>query len=50
MSDRDIDLSYRPEITPEMFAKAVVWRGFPNPKTKAQADTTIRDSHSRKKF
>jgi len=50
MSDRDIDLSDRPEITPEMFAKAVVRRGLPNPKTKAQADTTIRDSHSRKKF
>ena len=50
MSDRDIDLSDCPEITPEMFAKAVVRRGLPNPKTKAQADTTIRDSHSRKKF
>jgi len=36
MTDEDIDFSDCPEITPEMFAKAVVQRGLPNPKTKAQ--------------
>lgn len=29
MTDEDIDLSDCPEITPEMFAKAVVKRGLP---------------------
>ena len=33
MQDKDIDLSDAPEITPEMFAKAVVHRGLkPTPK------------------
>jgi uncharacterized protein (DUF4415 family) len=41
MSDRDIDLSDSPEITPEMFAKAVVRQGLPNPKTKAQVTLRI---------
>jgi len=36
MSDEDIDLSDCPEITPEMFAKAVVRRGLPATKAKAQ--------------
>ncbi|MEG3876333.1 hypothetical protein QT972_02955 [Microcoleus sp. herbarium7] len=36
MTDEDIDFSDRPEITPEMFAKAVVRRALPNPKTKTQ--------------
>lgn len=40
MSDEDIDLSDCPEITPEMFAKAVVRRGLPG--TKAQAQVTLR--------
>jgi uncharacterized protein (DUF4415 family) len=29
MTDEDIDLSDCPEVTPEMFAKAVVRRGLP---------------------
>jgi uncharacterized protein (DUF4415 family) len=41
MTDEDIDLSDCPEITPEMFAKAVVRRGLPNPKTKAQVTLRI---------
>ncbi|MBW4581449.1 MAG: BrnA antitoxin family protein [Tildeniella nuda ZEHNDER 1965/U140] len=40
MSDEDIDLSDCPEITPEMFAKAVVRRGLPV--TKAKAQVTLR--------
>ena len=36
MTDEDIDLSDCPEVTPEMFAKAVVRRGLPNAQTKAQ--------------
>jgi uncharacterized protein (DUF4415 family) len=36
MTDRDIELSDCPKITFEMFAKAVVRQGLPNPKTKAQ--------------
>jgi uncharacterized protein (DUF4415 family) len=40
MSDEDIDLSDCPEITPEMFAKAVVRRGLPA--TKAKAQVTLR--------
>ena len=38
--DRDIDLSDAPEITPEMFAKAVVRRGLKPPPSKQQI--TIR--------
>jgi uncharacterized protein (DUF4415 family) len=41
MTDEDIDLSDCPEITPEMFAKAVVRRGLPNPKSKAQVTLRI---------
>ncbi len=35
MKDKDIDLSDAPEITPEMFAKAIVRRGL-KPRTKKQ--------------
>ena len=38
--EEDIDLSDTPEITPEMFAKAVVRRGLKLPPTKQQI--TIR--------
>jgi uncharacterized protein (DUF4415 family) len=35
IKDKDIDLSDAPEITPEMFAKAIVRRGL-KPRTKTQ--------------
>jgi uncharacterized protein (DUF4415 family) len=38
MSDKDIDLSDCPEVTPEMFATAVVRRGLPENK----AQVTLR--------
>jgi len=41
MSDRDIGLSDCPEITPKMFAKAVVRQGLLNPKTKTQVTLRI---------
>jgi uncharacterized protein (DUF4415 family) len=41
ITDEDIDLSDCPEITPEMFAKAVVRRGLPNAQTKAQVTLRI---------
>lgn len=41
MSDEEIDLSDCPEITPEQFAKAVVRRGLPAPKNKAQVTLRI---------
>lgn len=40
MQDEDIDLSDAPEITPEMFARAVVRRGLKTPPGKQQI--TIR--------
>ena len=40
MTDEDIDLSDCPEITPEMFAKAVVRHGL-KPETK-KAQLTLR--------
>lgn len=40
LCDEDIDLSDAPEITPEMFAKAVVRRGLQPPPNKQQV--TIR--------
>jgi len=40
MGDEDIDFSDVPEITPEMFAKAVVRRGIKPPARKSQL--TIR--------
>jgi uncharacterized protein (DUF4415 family) len=36
LRDEDIDLSEAPEITPEMFAKAVVRRGLQPPPGKQQ--------------
>ncbi|MEH1965133.1 MULTISPECIES: BrnA antitoxin family protein [unclassified Nostoc] len=41
MSDEDIDLSDCPEITPELFAKAIVRRGLPASKNKAQVTLRI---------
>ena len=41
MTDEDIDFSDCPEVTPEMFAKAVVRQGLPNPKTKTQVTLRI---------
>lgn len=43
LRDEDIDLSDMPEITPEMFAKAVVRRGLQPPPSKQQI--TIRLDH-----
>ncbi len=43
MQDEDIDLSEAPEITPEMFAKAVVRRGL-KPTPKKQQVTLRVDS------
>jgi uncharacterized protein (DUF4415 family) len=39
--DEEIDLSDRPEITPEMFANAVVRRGEPKPKMKIDVTLPI---------
>ncbi|BAZ79607.1 MAG: BrnA antitoxin family protein [Sphaerospermopsis sp.] len=41
MTDEDIDLSDCPEITPELFAKAVVKKGLPVAKNKAQVTLRI---------
>jgi len=41
MNDEDIDLSDCAEVTPEMFAKAIVRRGLPVTKTKAQVALPI---------
>lgn len=41
MSDEDIDLSDCPEVTPEMFAKAVVRYGLPIDKNKTQVTLRI---------
>lgn len=41
MVDEDIDMSDCPEVTPEMFAKAVVRRGLPATKPKAQVTLPI---------
>jgi len=42
MNDEDIDLSDCPEITPELFAKAIVRRGgLPTEKNKAQVTLRI---------
>lgn len=41
MTDEDIDLSDCPEITPEMFAKAVVQHGLPTTKVKTQVTLRI---------
>lgn len=36
LRDKDIDLSENPEVTPEMFAKAIVRRGLVSPPSKEQ--------------
>ena len=41
MTDEDIDLTDCPEITPEMFARAVVRRGLPTPPAKTQLTLRI---------
>ncbi len=41
MTDEDIDFSDCPEVTPEMFAKAVVHRGLPNSDSKAEVTLPI---------
>ncbi len=41
MADVDIDLSDCPEITPEMFATAVVRHGLPTEKAKTQVTLPI---------
>ncbi|MEH2274696.1 MAG: BrnA antitoxin family protein [Nostoc sp.] len=41
MTDEDIDLSDCPEITPELFTKAVVRRGLPSAKSKSQVTLRI---------
>lgn len=41
MTDEEIDFSDCPEITPEMFAKAVVRRGLANSQTKTQVTLSI---------
>ena len=41
MTEEDIDLSDCPEITPELFAKAVVQRGLPVSTNKAQVTLRI---------
>lgn len=43
MKDDDIDLSDVPEITPEMFAKAVVRRGLKRVPTKQQITIRVDD-------
>jgi uncharacterized protein (DUF4415 family) len=43
MTDEQIDLSDIPEVTPEMFAKAVVKRGLKTKPTKSQL--TLRVDH-----
>ncbi len=40
MKDEDIDLTDAPEITPEMFAKAIVRRGL-KPRTKKQVTLRV---------
>ena len=42
MKDKDIDLSDAPEITPEMFAKAIVRRGL-KPRVKKQITLRVDD-------
>lgn len=41
MTDEEIDFSDCPEITPEMFAKAIVRHGLPVKNTKAQVTLSI---------
>ena len=41
MSDEDIDLSDCPEVTPEMFASAIVQKGLTGERNKAQVTLRI---------
>ena len=41
MRDEDIDLSDNPEVTPEMFAKAIVRRGLVTPAAKEQVTLRV---------
>ncbi|WP_231506098.1 BrnA antitoxin family protein [Planktothrix serta] len=41
MTDEEIDFSDCPEITREMFAKAVIRRGLPNSQTKTEVTLPI---------
>ncbi|NEP12943.1 MAG: BrnA antitoxin family protein [Symploca sp. SIO2C1] len=41
MTDEEIDLSDCPEITPEMFATAVIRRGLPSSQAKIQVTLPI---------
>lgn len=41
MTDENLDFSDCPEVTPEMFAKAVVRRGLPAAKAKTQVTLRI---------
>jgi len=43
LQDEDIDLTDAPEITPEMFAKAVVRRGLKPPPSKQQITIRLDD-------
>jgi uncharacterized protein (DUF4415 family) len=43
MTDEEIDLSDCPEITPDQFARAVVRKGLPVTKNKAQVTLRIDD-------
>ncbi len=43
LEDGDIDLSDIPEITPEMFAKAIVRRGLQPPSAKQQMTIRLDD-------
>jgi uncharacterized protein (DUF4415 family) len=43
MTDKDIDLSDSPELTPEMFARAVVRRGLKPVTRKHQSTLRIDD-------
>lgn len=43
LQDEDIDLSDLPEITPEMFAKAVVQRGLKATRKKQQITIRVDD-------
>jgi uncharacterized protein (DUF4415 family) len=43
LEDEDIDLSDIPEITPEMFAKAIVRRGLRPPRSKQQVTIRLDD-------
>jgi len=41
MSNEDIDLSDCPEVTPEMFANTVVWKGLTKEKVTLRIDNDV---------